>query len=238
MPISFLQQLTAFSDLLLLGASWRQNLFLNWCPTTIVKSGRGYSRNSKTLCPGLAWRFYTAQMVSKDETCLNTSHHASKDVHLWPGRCARRKNAPRLRSSSCLCPRWDCDASSSSPQTGGPNLLPVTDKWHEMVFHLTSLTTLNVTSSHGDRTVFGRSRFFREGRRPNKQEADSWVKWGCLGTGWEWSDGPARRWDAAGGRPDGRSAQRQGKREKFAEDSTRGVNIPLTKGTWMRGGPV
>lgn len=40
---------------------------------------------------------------------------------------------------------------------------------------------------------FGRSRFFPEGRRKNKREADSWTKCGCLGTGWESWDRPGRR---------------------------------------------
>lgn len=42
------RRLTAFTYLLLLGASLRRNLFLHWCPTTVVKSGRGYSGKSKT----------------------------------------------------------------------------------------------------------------------------------------------------------------------------------------------
>lgn len=49
--ISFI---TVFTYLLLLGASLRQNLFLNWRLTMIVKSGRGYSGKSKTLSLGLA----------------------------------------------------------------------------------------------------------------------------------------------------------------------------------------
>lgn len=178
-----------------------------------------------------------------------------------------QENAPRLCGTAVLhCPRWDCDASSSSPRTGGPNLLPVTDKWQIRWFSISlfnncagTLTAWprvqdnlthcylflslvppstgwsvwqrtqkqrwveNVTSSHGHTTVFGRSRFLRDftegrrswllhqmGMRRNGVDAGrAWAGMGEASRALESSDRPARRWDAAGRRPQNkRSLQR------------------------------